>query len=164
MMNKCDLPTVKVLKVYEVEKNIRTVIEFNKESKSYLIEPIAPSQLSLYKKNSIVFLFPLHKVISKNNLVLEFETYEYNGNPPGKGKTYSYQSWFTPNQIVLITDTKRTWHKEKIVGNSDIHCSLTWESLLPDVEAYTDGEVWISSKAYEDFIKKDVSKLREGGK
>lgn len=162
-MKKGKLPSVilKSLLVAE-DKKIICVLNVSEGFPSeYFTFPIAPAQLATYDQSGkMVYSFPLHKLIDQKNEKLIFETYEYTDDLPKENKIYTFQSWFTPEQLDLIQNETYKWVKKRIPENiKKDYCQLSWEPLIPGKFGYTNNSEWISERAYSLYIKNDILRI-----
>lgn len=93
-----------------------------------------------------------------------FETFAAPDELPVAGATYIFRPWWTPDALELVTDTTRQWVREQYPDNGGHdHCPLTWETIAAnagDGMAYRSGNDWISTTAYEKYIRDDHLRVR----
>jgi hypothetical protein len=83
---------------------------------------------------------------------------------PARDAKYVFVSNFTPEQLSVIQDTSIRWQLRPFPEGVH-YCDLSWEPIpgkdSKNTEGCTDGHHWITQRVYEDFIKKDIFKLRD---
>jgi hypothetical protein len=93
----------------------------------------------------------LHKLASSDGTRHTFHTF-----PPHRvsrsllGRRFVYRSWWTADQLQLVTDTSLGWHRRRYPTDGDhVHCALTWQTISAPIEAYECRGDWITIEAYE---------------
>src|SRR5258706_11406480 len=126
--------------------------------------PLAPA--GLYSKPmSGQKQFQLHKVSHEGEL-FRFETYGEPTAPlPTPGQIFFYRPWWMPKALQAVRDIDAKWIRKNYPDNGEHnHCLFTWETISSyagEREAYWSEKYgWITVKAYEDFIAKDIYRLR----
>jgi len=127
--------------------------------------PLAPA--GLYSKSmSGQAQFQLHKLISHEGELLRFETY---GEPPASlptpGQVLFYRPWWMPKALQAVLDVDAKWTRKNYPENGEhSHCLFTWETISSysgEQEGYWSEKYgWTTVTAYEDFIAKDIYRLR----
>ncbi len=64
-------------------------------------------------------------------------------------------------QLHKLVTRGEVWHRQRFDEGDHDHCLLTWETIRSGDEAYrSDRGEWISSAAYERFVRDDVLRIR----
>jgi hypothetical protein len=122
--------------------------------------PLAPS--GLYAgANATVEVWQLHKLVEATGAgLLGFETYGLSP-PPGIGERLVFRPWWDPRQLAIAADRSLEWRQERFASGDHEHCLLTWATIWPGDKAYRSTAGWLSTGAYERFIRDDRLRLRE---
>lgn len=155
-------PLVEIISAEAFSGGHRIACRFNRPYS----EPVAPGGLYT-EPNSAHESSAVHRVISRRGEILTFETYGVEGEPlPPIGTTFFYRGWWLPAAMAAALDTTAVWEYRTYPddGNHD-HCLFTWDKIA----AYADQKVgwwsakhgWATESAYENFIAKDIYRLRE---
>ncbi|CAA9566414.1 MAG: hypothetical protein AVDCRST_MAG88-1933 [uncultured Thermomicrobiales bacterium] len=125
--------------------------------------PIAPA--ALYDQdNPAREIFPLHKLAGQSGDHLTFEAYEVVAALPPIGARFILRSWWTADALAAVIDRAAVWVRQAYPDNGDHdHCLLTWEPIAADAtcsEGYRSRHGWITTAAYEQYIQRDVLRLR----
>ncbi len=162
------LPLVKIVQVSSDNDGVVTELCIEEDSNHYFrIEPIAPATLGRGKEwrvgNGESETFQLHRLITKNKDTLTFRTFSDQQKLPAVGGEYRFVSNFTPDQFDLVRDTNKVWEKKPFPENVTF-CDLTYEPIPGkdhlNTVGYTDGKAWITNRAYDTYIKKDILRVR----
>jgi hypothetical protein len=134
--------------------------------------PIAPATLridDLPYKNGTTKIFRLHRLVTRKDDILEFETFEEfepQSSLVAIGYSYHYIGWWIPDGLALAQsnpdDLQRYLFSPKTDGDHD-HCELCWKTISDyieyDHEAYTDGHNSICIECYDKYVRSGFGKL-----
>jgi hypothetical protein len=127
-------------------------------------EPIAPAALYVNPRSGSE-QFQLHKLVSVSDLKLEFQTFASTHPLPQVGAAFSFRSWWTTDAMEAALDVGAKWTRRTYPDDgTHQHCLFTWESIEANAEHpegyYSEEHGWISVRAYEDFIRDDIYRVR----
>jgi len=126
--------------------------------------PIAPAALYIDPASGNE-RFQLHRVVDISDHDLTFETFKSSHEVPKVGEVYSFRSWWVKHAMEAALDTKMEWQREVYPDDgTHEHCLFTWAAIEPrsqNPEGYHSKYGWITVKAYEDFIRDDIYRIRE---
>ena len=77
-----------------------------------------------------------------------------------------YTSWWTPEQLLLVTDTVKQWERRSVTASdmNDIDycefCGLCWARIAELPVAYQSDRDWICSDCFERYIESDFLGIR----
>ena len=125
------------------------------------IHPIAPAGLYSGERADRE-VAQLHKLISRNtDGTLDFETYSADTPLPEEGSRFVLRAWWLPAAWDAVTDRGLVWQRQKFTESDHDHCLLTWETIYAGDDAYrSDVGDWISTAAFERFVRDDLFRLR----
>lgn len=136
-----------------------TTTELRLEDGQWPFDPIAPATLWTDEDRVVV---ELHKLVSLDGDTATFETYDLQGAPPEVGGPYRMYSWWNRAEYEAASDPtlwrRATWDKP----GDHTHCLLTFEEINDGDEGYVvdPGGAWITTDAYEKYVRDDVLRLR----
>jgi hypothetical protein len=123
-------------------------------------EPLAPAGLYAGPQADGE-VWQLHKLVEREpDGFLLFETYCL-GPPPRPGEVFVFRSWWHPDQLAVAADLGLAWRGERYAEGDHGHCLLTWATIWPGDDAYRSTAGWLSTAAYERFIRDDLLRLRQ---
>jgi hypothetical protein len=123
-------------------------------------EPLAPAGLYTGPEAADE-VWQLHRLIERGaDGSLVFESYDRD-RPPQPGAHFVFRSWWTVDQLAVAADTALEWRRERYAEEDHEHCLLTWAMIAPGDEAYRSTAGWLSTVAYERFVRDDILRLRE---
>ncbi|MFC4526729.1 hypothetical protein ISN76_04785 [Dyella halodurans] len=109
--------------------------------------------------------FPLHKLVGGDGDLWTFRSY---GREVPMisivGQSYVFRPWWTRRTWDLVRDASRVWTKATYPQDgSHVHCEITFAQIGAgeNVTAYMSDRAWITSEAYERFIRRDEFHCRE---
>jgi hypothetical protein len=118
--------------------------------------PLAPASLWDYDAEPPRTICDLHKCVSIDG---DTATFESSGEEILIGGPYTLQGWWTPDALQAVEDESLRWRERRYDGDDDF-CLLTWKTLNPGDTAYRSEVGWVSSDAYDRFIRRDFLRLR----
>lgn len=126
--------------------------------------PLAPASLhAVHAPHELVVEF--HAVLAHTQHDITFETYRVPPTLPALGQSYILRTWWTDEQLAVVTDTARHWVRAAYPNTGDHdHCVLTWERIAADTdqwEGYQSEGEWITIDAYNTYIRDDLLRLRQ---
>ncbi len=86
--------------------------------------PIAPASLHQQLDGSWTKILDLHRLIQRTEDILTFKTYEREAAPLIPGNTYTFTSWWRPEQLEIAQDDSRPWQKQSFVAKDLILFSI----------------------------------------
>jgi hypothetical protein len=153
-------PKATILDVRSAGAITTVVVEFDRMPS----EPIAPAALYVDPRSGNE-QFQLHKLVRASGLKLEFQTFASTHAPPAVGETFSFRSWWVKDAMDAALDIGAKWTRRAYPDDgSHVHCLFTWESIEANSDHpegyHSDEHGWISVRAYEDFIRDDIYRVR----
>ena len=144
-----------------VDGNVSTVVARFDRVPS---RPIAPAALYVDPKSGNE-QFQLHRLFAVSDNTLTFETFNSTHSLPPVGDTYSFRSWWVKRAMDAALDTATTWRREQYPDDgTHQHCLFTWAAIEAKSEnpvAYHSKYGWVTVRAYENFIRDDIYRIRE---
>ena len=125
-------------------------------------DPLAPASL-VSQPGHPPLEIPLHQLVDRGDgEVLHFESYGVAAPLPSLRERWLFRSWWMPQDLDLVMDTALAWQQETYRRTGDHeHCPLTWETIGPgDVGYHSSRGNWISVRAYEQYIRNDILRVR----
>ncbi len=123
--------------------------------------PLAPATLWAGEQGARSRVIDLHHLVSADDELAVFESYDAPDVELATTGPYFLISWFRPDQFAAVEDTSLEWAEKTYDGNDDDEtCLLTWKTIMPGDPAYVSAAGWISTEAYEEFIRADRLRLR----
>jgi hypothetical protein len=127
--------------------------------------PLAPA--GLYSKSlSGEKQFQLHKLVWHEGELFRFETYgQQMASLPTAGQVFFFRPWWMPKALQVVLDVDANWIRKDYPDNGDhSHCLFTWETISwysgERAGYWSEKYGWTTVTAYEDFIAKDIYRLR----
>lgn len=109
-------------------------------------------------------IFPLHRLTEQLEDRLVFESYETAALLPPVGSSFILQSWWLPGALDAVLDMEAEWELEVYPDNGEHeHCLLTYERIAAYADCqkgYRSHHGWVTPAAYEQYIRRDVLRLR----
>jgi hypothetical protein len=126
----------------------------------------------------------VHRLLEQSGNLVGFESLEAWERLPVVGAEVTYTSWWTPDQLRLVTNMSRQWTPVRIDQESanrfltsprnepgpttgppeDIDhcdfCGLCWERIAGQTLAYRSDRDWVCSACYDKYIDGDFLGLR----
>jgi hypothetical protein len=127
-------------------------------------EPIAPGWCGWppgkVAQDTLVF----HRLLERRRSVVTLESLDRPTSIPALGAEVEYTSWWTPEQLGLVTDTAKEWERRPAKDADTIDhcdfCGLCWARIAEFPVAYQTDSDWICSDCFERYIESDFLGLR----
>ena len=126
--------------------------------------PIAPGALYAEPKSGNE-QFQLHKLIRVDGRTLTFQTLNSAHSLPKVGERYFFRSWWVKPAMEAALDTDAIWMRQVYPDDgTHQHCLFSWEAIeanSANAEGYwSQKHGWITVRAYENFIRDDIYRIR----
>ena len=162
MSAKYQLPKVKVISVEE--KGELSVVRIEISSNiDYFSYPIAPGDLRISEPFQTIWEF--HRLITREDKKLTFETYRRKLIPPKTGQTYDFCSWWREDQLLLAQSNPKDFKLYRFIPKSPDdhdHCEFCWKHICNeehgDHAAYTNGRDSICFECFDKYIASGFGK------
>lgn len=154
-------PKLEVVEALQSGDVVRIVGRFDRLTSP----PLAPAGLYTDPKSASE-RYALHRAVAQQGQLATFETYGPQSRPlPRPGDVLFYRPWWVPEAMDAALDTTASWIRKRYPDNGDHdHCLFTWETISSyegNREGYWSEKYgWITVEAYENFIAKDIYRLR----
>jgi hypothetical protein len=149
--------------------------------------PLAPGWLGWTEQGGEQCRLVVHRLLEQSGNLVTLESLETWEHLPVGGAEVSYTSWWTPDQLRLVTNMSRQWTPVRIDQESgnrflsspsnepgpttdppeDIDycdfCGLCWERIAGQGLAYRSDRDWVCSACYDKYIDGDFLRLRTKG-
>ena len=153
------LPSAEVLHAGNIGDVATVTVEISRED--YLGYPIAPADL--WRRHTHDSVWHFHQLVARQGARLVFETYATQCELPGIGSIFDFSSWWLPDAMDAVRDTSAAWELTTAPDDSCNRCLLTYETIAVGFEhghAYRSQYGWITVDAYNQFIDRDVLRVR----
>ncbi len=155
-------PTVEILSVVPLPDGQRITCRF---SRPYG-EPVAPGGLYVDPRSGQES-FAVHRAVSRTGNQVTFESFGPAAtSAPAPGSSFFYRGWWVKAAMAAALDTSAHWrHLVYPNDGTPQHCLFTWQTISSYIglaSGYWSAEHnWITEQAYNEFIVKDIYRLRE---
>jgi hypothetical protein len=146
--------------------------------------PLAPGWLGWTERGGEQCRLVVHRLLEQSGDLVTLESLEAWEWLPIVGAEVSYTSWWTPDQLRLVTNTSRQWTAVRIdqesvdrfltsPNNESVpttdppeeidycdFCGLCWERIAGEGLAYRSDRDWVCSACYDKYIDGDFLGLR----
>lgn len=129
-------------------------------------DPIAPGWCGWPAGVGTQDTLVLHRLLERRRNVVTLESLDRPTSMPPLGAMVEYTSWWTPEQLLLVTDTVKQWERRSVTASdmNDIDycefCGLCWARIAELPVAYQSDRDWICSDCFERYIESDFLGIR----
>jgi hypothetical protein len=129
-------------------------------------DPIAPGWCGWPSGQLTQDTLVLHRLLGRHRNVVSLESLDRPTSMPALGAEVEYTSWWTPDQLRLVTDTAKQWERRPANATSvdDIDycdfCGLCWARIAELPIAYQSNSDWICPDCFGRYIESDLLGIR----